>query len=266
VQERRAYVVDAFADAAFGGNPAGVVLLDDDAAVPDDDWLQAVAAEFRHAETAFVRPRADGAFDLRWFTPTTEVDLCGHATLAAAHIVANDGRTGRLTFHTRSGPLFAESVESEVRLDFPAQPPAPAAAPTGLQAALGTTPLGVTTNGTDVVVDLADADAVAAVRPDFAALALVECRGVIVTAPGAGVDGADFVSRFFGPRVGVDEDPVTGSAHCALGPLWADRLGRRDLVGVQLSARRGRVRVTVTGDRVHLTGRAVTVLAGRLLA
>lgn len=259
----RAYVVDAFTDAPFRGNPAGVVLLEPDVA-PCDEWLQQVAAEFRHSETAFVSERPDGALDLRWFTPAVEVDLCGHATLAAAHVLhAVAGRTST-TFHTRSGTLHASVTGDGIALDFPAQRAVTAPAPPGLAVALGVEVPEVHSDGSDLIVDLPSAEAVASLQPDLAALADVECRGVVVTAPAAVADH-DFVSRFFGPRVGVPEDPVTGSAHCTLGPLWGARLGRASLVGVQLSPRGGRVGVDVRGDRVTLRGRAVTVLAGELL-
>jgi PhzF family phenazine biosynthesis protein len=259
----RAYVVDAFTDAPFRGNPAGVVLL---AAgdVRSNEWMQQVAAEFRHSETAFVAEREDGSVDLRWFTPAVEVDLCGHATLAAAHVLHTVSGLDSMTFHTRSGTLHASVTAEGIALDFPAQRTVTLPAPTGLADALGVDVAEVHSDGSDLVVDLPAADAVASLQPDLAALADIDCRGVVVTAPAA-VDDHDFVSRFFGPRVGVPEDPVTGSAHCTLGPLWAGRLGRTTLVGVQLSLRGGRVGVDVRGDRVMLRGRAVTVLAGDLL-
>lgn len=267
----RAFVVDSFTDTAFRGNPAGVVLVD---APADAVWMQSVAAELRHSETAFVSPRP-GGYDLRWFTPLVEVDLCGHATLAAAHVLATGSSDpGPFAFETRSGTLTAEvGADGAITLDFPARAVSSAAAPDGLAAALGARPVGCYGNGMDLLVEVADARTVAELAPDIARLAEVDCRGVIVTAAtgesasagdGASSD-ADFVSRFFAPRVGVDEDPVTGSAHCALAPFWADRLGRESLVGAQLSGRGGHVAVRVTGDRVELTGRAVTVIAGELL-
>ncbi len=262
----RAFVVDAFTSSAFAGNPAGVVLPPEPV---DAAWMQQVAAEFRHAETAFLLARPDGSYDLRWFTPLVEVDLCGHATLASAHVLASIGVPGPITFHTRGGPLTATMDGAAIVLDFPACPVTSVDEPDGLSAALGIEMLGVYANGTDLLVEVADAARVAAVSPDFAALAAVECRGVIVTAPaaiGAAEDDHDFVSRFFAPRVGVDEDPVTGSAHCALGPFWGARLGRDTLTGVQLSARGGRVGVELRGSRVLLRGSAVTVLDGELLA
>jgi PhzF family phenazine biosynthesis protein len=263
----RAFVVDAFTDTAFRGNPAGVVQVD---APADAVWMQSVAAELKHSETAFVSPRP-GGYDLRWFTPLVEVDLCGHATLAAAHVLATgSGDPGPFAFETRSGTLTARVLsDGAVTLDFPARAVSPVRAPDGLDAALAVEPLGCYGNGMDLLVEVADARAVASLRPDIALLAEVDCRGVIVTAAGDGssgaAQGADFVSRFFAPRVGVDEDPVTGSAHCALAPFWSERLGRESLVGAQLSGRGGRVVVRVAGDRVELTGRAVTVIAGELL-
>jgi PhzF family phenazine biosynthesis protein len=259
----RAFVVDAFTDIAFAGNPAGVVLLDGPA---DEAWMQAVAAELRHSETAFVRARPDGDYDLRWFTPTVEVDLCGHATLASTHVLATTGRLGRFAFHTRSGVLTATVSGGAIELDFPSQAVAPVPEPTRLVEALGVSPLGVYGNGVDLLVEVSDADTVRTLAPDLEVLSTVECRGVIVTAAAAPDAEHDFVSRFFGPRVGVDEDPVTGSAHCALGPFWAERLGRTSLTGVQLSARGGRVAVDVRGERVLLVGAAVTVLGGELHA
>jgi PhzF family phenazine biosynthesis protein len=260
----RIFVIDAFTDRAFSGNPAGVVLLEHDA---DAGWMQRVAGEMHHSETAFVQPRTDGSFALRWFTPTVEVDLCGHATLATAHALASDGAPGTFCFDTRSGVLNATVADDgTIGMNFPAKPVRPVAEPAGLADALGTAPRGVYGNGMDLLVELADAAAISALSPDLSALAALECRGVCVTAAaGAGAD-RDFVSRFFAPAVGVDEDPVTGSAHCALGPFWAARLGRRDLSGVQCSPRGGRVGVRVEGDRVTLTGRAVTVLDGELRA
>lgn len=261
----RIFVVDAFTDQPFRGNPAAVVLVDREL---DDGWMQQLAAEMRHSETAYVRPRPDGDHDLRWFTPGAEVDLCGHATLATAHVLAGLGTAGTFRFHTRSGVLTATAGRGTIELDFPAQPPTPRTAPDGLAAALGIEPgvelVSCHGNGTDVLVEVPDAATVRDLVPDITALAAVECRGVIVTAAAdAGAD-VDFVSRFFAPRVGVDEDPVTGSAHCALAPFWAERLGRTSLVGAQLSARGGRVACELRGQRVGLSGAAVTVLEGSL--
>lgn len=264
----RVFVIDAFTSAAFGGNPAGVVLLDEAA---DDDWMQCVAAELQHSETAFVLRRStaheDGDYGLRWFTPTVEVQLCGHATLATTHALHSTGAGDQFVFHTLSGELRT-NVDSEgtVSMDFPASASTPIETPAGLAAALGSVPVSVHRAREDVLVELADAAAVAGLTPDIPALAEIEARGVIVTA--AAADGADhdIVSRFFGPRVGVDEDPVTGSAHCALAPFWAARLARTSLRAAQLSARGGRLDVELLGDRVLLRGRAVTVLDGSLTA
>jgi PhzF family phenazine biosynthesis protein len=258
----RIFVVDAFTDRAFSGNPAGVVLLDGDA---DAEWMQHVASEMRHAETAFVRSRAPGSFELRWFTPAVEVDLCGHATLATAHALASDGAPGPFAFHTRSGVLHATVAgDGAIGLDFPAMPVRPVDEPAGLAGALGVTRVGVYGNGMDLLVELTDEAAITALSPDLSALATLECRGVCVTAAADAGTDRDFVSRFFAPAVGVDEDPVTGSAHCALGPFWAARLGRDRLSGVQCSPRGGQVDVRVRGDRVALSGRGVTVLDGEL--
>jgi PhzF family phenazine biosynthesis protein len=237
------------------------VLLDSPA---DAAWMQHVAAELRHSETAFVVPRSDGGYDLRWFTPLAEVRLCGHATLAAGHVLAERGASGPFAFHTHSGVLTAALDDGDIVLDFPAQPPVPVDTPLGLAAALGVEPLASYGNGVDVLVEVADEATVRSVIPDIEALHNVECRGVIVTAPADEGSDADFVSRFFAPRVGVDEDPVTGSAHCALAPFWSQRLGKTALVGAQLSPRGGRIAVELRGERVLLRGRAVTVLDGSL--
>jgi len=262
----RAFVVDAFTDTVFGGNPAGVVLCDLANPPPRTAWMQQVAAEFRHAETAFLRRRGDGDHDLRWFTPLVEVDLCGHATLASAHVLASLGVPGPLRFHTRSGVLTATVDGAAITLDFPAQPVHPCAVPDGLAAAFGIEVPVAYTNDVDVLVEVPDASTLAALAPDLRALREVPCRGVVVTAAAEAGADHDFVSRFFAPRVGVDEDPVTGSAHCALGPYWGKRLGRGALSGVQLSPRRGRVGVELRGARVSLRGSAVTFLEGQLRA
>ncbi|HKC29044.1 MAG TPA: PhzF family phenazine biosynthesis protein, partial [Jatrophihabitans sp.] len=215
----RLFVIDAFTDVPFRGNPAGVVLLD---APAEPSWMQAVAAELKHSETAFVRHRDDGDYDLRWFTPATEVDLCGHATLAAAHALASADHAGPFAFHTRSGVLRCHlDAAGVVEMEFPAQPGEPIEEPPGLAAALGVAPKAVVSNGIDVLVEVENAAAVAELAPDIERLRGVECRGVIVTARADTDADHDFVSRFFAPRVGVDEDPVTGSAHCKLGPYWS---------------------------------------------
>jgi PhzF family phenazine biosynthesis protein len=257
------YQVDAFAREPFRGNPAAVCLLEGPVR---EAWMQAVAAEMNLAETAFVeRPEGgDDAFGLRWFTPTVEVDLCGHATLASAHVLWELGEEGsQLAFLTRSGRLTAERVEGGVQLNFPADPPARCDPPAGLAAALGAEPVATSRGRSFYLVELADAGAVRALTPDIAAVGALEASAVIVTAPGDG--DTDFVSRFFAPRFGIAEDPVTGAAHCCLAPYWEDRLGRTGLTGYQASARGGFVDVAVKGDRVLLTGQAVTILRGELL-
>jgi PhzF family phenazine biosynthesis protein len=256
----RIFQVDAFAQRPFTGNPAAVCLLDEPR---DDAWMQAVAAEMNLAETAFVERQGDG-FDLRWFTPTTEVDLCGHATLAAAHVLWEQGETAhRLRFRTRSGTLTAERADGLIHLDFPAEPARATDVPPDLEHALGALPQWVGRNRFDYLVEVADVATVRSLAPDFRGLRRFPGRGFIVTA--AGEEGCDFVSRFFAPGAGIDEDPVTGSAHCCLGPYWAARLGRSDLVGYQASPRGGYVGVHVAGERVVLSGPAVTVLRGELL-
>lgn len=255
--------VDAFTAVPYRGNPAAVCML---ASPRDAAWMQAVAAEMNLAETAFLAPRADG-FDLRWFTPTVEVDLCGHATLASAHALWDTGVLppgAAARFATRSGWLTCERRGGWIEMDFPEERAAPVDAPAGLAAALGAAPRWVGRNRFDYLVEVESAAAVRALVPDQAALAAVECRGVIVTAP-ADTPGHDFVSRFFAPRAGIPEDPVTGSAHCCLGPFWSERLGTPEVVGYQASARGGVVRVRPRGPRVTLAGQAVTVLRGHLV-
>ena len=263
----RIFHVDSFTAEPFTGNPAAVCLLD---GPEEPSWMQAVAAEMNLSETAFVERRDDG-FNLRWFTPVQEADLCGHATLAAAHVLWEEGEpASRLCFDTRSGILTAaRSPDGAILLDFPAEPVEQAAAPpAGLAAALGADPVWVGCNRLEWFWEVADAAAVRGLRPDFAgvAAACLPLRGVVVTAR-SDLDrpGADFVSRCFGPATGIDEDPVTGSSHCGLGPLWGERLGKSDLVGYQASARGGYVGVRLAGDRVVLSGQAVTVTRGELL-
>ncbi|NTU81595.1 MAG: PhzF family phenazine biosynthesis protein [Chloroflexales bacterium] len=218
------------------------------------------------AETAFLLPADDG-YTLRWFTPVAEVDLCGHATLASAHALWEQGLLAAdapARFHTRSGLLTCTRAGTWIAMDFPATPPVAAAPPPDLAATLGIAPLSVGRSPFDLLVELPDAAAVRELRPDLTRLAQLEVRGVIVTAPGD-TPGYDFVSRFFAPQVGVPEDPVTGSAHCCLGPFWGARLGKATLVGYQASARGGVVGVQLAGERVILRGQAVTVLRGELV-
>ena len=255
--------VDAFTDRPFGGNPAAVCVL---ASARDEEWMQLVAREMNLAETAFLVRRGDG-FDLRWFTPMCEVDLCGHATLASAHALWEDGHLpdGAIArFHTRSGVLTAERRDGLIWLDFPSTPAQPAPAPGELQGGLGVPLEFVGRTPFDYLVEVDREKTLLSLAPDLRMLAKLPVRGVIVTSRSA-TAGRDFVSRFFAPAAGVPEDPVTGSAHCALAPFWAERLGRHELIGYQASARGGEVRVRLAGDRVLLGGQAVTVLRGELL-
>jgi PhzF family phenazine biosynthesis protein len=255
-------LVDAFTDTPFAGNPAAVCLLE---APRDDGWMQAVAAEMNLPATAFVRAAGDG-FEIRWFTATTELELCGHGTLAAAHVLWESGRVAPeavARFQTPSGRLSAARREGWIELDFPAAPASVEEAPTDLIASLGVSAKWTGRNRLDWLVEVESASVVRAVAPDLARLGAVPTRGVIVTAP-ADDTRADFVSRFFAPRAGIPEDHVTGSAHCCLGPYWAARLGREALTGHQASPRGGFVRVRSAGERVILGGRAVTVLRGEL--
>ncbi|MBO0796050.1 MAG: PhzF family phenazine biosynthesis protein [Ktedonobacteraceae bacterium] len=255
--------IDAFTNTPFAGNPAGVCLLP---APRDELWMQNVAREMNLSETAFLLRQQDG-FHLRWFTPEVEVALCGHATLASAHFLWEAGHLApdeQARFHTLSGLLTAEREGDWIAMNFPAEVEQPAAAPPGLLAALGVEAPGyVGKNRFDYLIEVESEQAVRALRPDFTRLASVEARGIIVTSR-ASTPGYDFVSRFFGPRVGVNEDPVTGSAHCCLTPYWSRKLGRDDLLGYQASSRGGVVRVRLAGERVILAGQAVTVLRGEL--
>ncbi|WP_410535130.1 PhzF family phenazine biosynthesis protein [Streptomyces sp. KL2] len=270
----RIRIVDAFTGRPFAGNPAAVVLLDS-GPFPGDDRLQRLAAEVNLSETAYARPlpespEADWA--LRWFTPVTEVNLCGHATLATAHVLRSTGAAaGTVRFATRSGILTAEAAaDGSITLDFPTAPLTEIPVGEDVRAALGADVLSAHDTGPnvgDLLVEVADEKTVRTLAPDLAAVARLSHRGVIVTARASDEGGAyDYVSRFFGPAVGVDEDPVTGSAHTALAPLWSGRLGRDRLTGLQASARTGLVRTTLRGDRTLLTGEAVTVIDGELLA
>ena len=255
--------VDAFTDRPFAGNPAAVCILD---APADAAWMQSVAREMNLSETAFLSGPPSG-FNLRWFTPVAEVDLCGHATLATAHVLWSEGHLPAdqaARFQTRSGTLTAERRGEWIELDFPSQATHPQEAPAGLLAALGVRPQYVGKNKTDYLIEVASERDVRALAPDFGKFKSLPIRGVIVTSRSASA-GVDFVSRFFAPAVGVDEDPVTGSAHCALAPHWAARLSKDEMVGHQASARGGTVRVRIAGDRVKLGGQAVTVLKGELV-
>jgi PhzF family phenazine biosynthesis protein len=261
------YLVDAFATAPFGGNSAAVCLLDGPA---DAGWMQTVAAELRQPATAFVWPSGAG-FGLRWFVVASELTLCGHGTLAAAHALWEAGRLlldRPARFETVGGPLAARRAGSLIALDFPAEPVQPVVPPPHLVEALGVEPRAVARGRLDYLIELASEEDVRAVQPDVARLRQVETRGVIVTALAApGPDATyDVVSRFFAPSVGLDEDAVTGSAHCAIGPYWGKRLGRTTLMAYQASARGGTLTVRLNDSRVELAGPAVTVLRGSLLA
>ncbi|WP_432095779.1 PhzF family phenazine biosynthesis protein [Streptomyces sp. bgisy100] len=270
----RIRIVDAFTDRPFTGNPAAVLLLDGDA-FPDDAWLMRVAAEVNLSETAFAHPLPEGGdadWALRWCTPTTEVDLCGHATLATAHVLRTTGAaTGTIRFTTRGGLLTATADDDgSITLDFPTAPLTAVEVPDTVTAALGADVVSAHDTGPvvgDLLVELADEGAVRSLAPDLAAVARLNHRGIIVTARADDPSrGHDVVSRFFAPGSGIDEDPVTGSAHTALAPFWAPRIGRTDITGLQASARTGIVRTELRADRTLLTGNAVTVIDGELLA
>src|SRR5881394_2747483 len=257
--------VDAFTDRPFAGNPAAVCILPTSA---EPAWMQNVAREMNLAETAFLVPR-NGEYDLRWFTPAVEVDLCGHATLASAHVLWEDGllnTTAQARFHTKSGLLTADRHDSWIELDLPTTIASPAQPPPGLIDALGVKPRFVGRSRFDYLVEVDSESTVRRLEPDLNALARVDARGVIVTSLADKKSEYDFVSRFFAPQAGVPEDPVTGSAHCALTPYWSAKLGKQELVAYQASARGGVVRVRLNGERVRLGGQAVTVLRGELTA
>lgn len=272
VDDMRIRIVDAFTHRPFAGNPAGVLILD---SFPDDERLQSIALEVNHAETAFAHPLPEGGeadWALRWFTPATEVAMCGHATLATAHVLHSTGaHEGAVRFTTRSGVLVATPEEDgSITLDFPTAPLTPVEAPDGVAEALGAQPLSVFDTGPnigDLLVELADEKTIHGLSPDLRALGAYSERGIIATARAEDpARGYDFVSRCFFPNVGIDEDPVTGSAHTALAPFWSGRLGRPVLTGLQASPRSGRVRTELRGARTLLSGRAVTVIDGELLA
>ena len=255
------YHVDAFTGELFGGNPAGVCML---SAFLPDSTMQQVAAENRHSQTAFVVPRADGNFDLRWFTPTVEDDLCGHATLASAYVLALRQHTAwPVRFHSRSGVLTVAREQDGFELDFPARPPQPCETPVELLPALGLKAAQVM-RSRDYLVVVDHAEQVRALSPNIAALGKLASGigGTIVTAPGEG--DVEYVCRFFAPSIGIPEDPATGSIHCTLAPYWAARLGKQALRGQQLSARGGYVRCKIAGDRVKIAGKARLYLQGTI--
>jgi PhzF family phenazine biosynthesis protein len=257
--------VDAFTPTPFAGNPAAVCVL---GAPQPEQWMRDVAREMNLSETAFLAPQ-NGGYQLRWLTPAVEVALCGHATLASAHVLWQDGHLpeGRQArFHTRSGLLTADRHGDWIEMDFPSKPAVPAEAPGELLSALGVTAARyVGRNAFDYLVEIDSEEALRALAPDHSTLRKLPVRGIIVTARGER-DGFDFVSRFFAPGSGIDEDPVTGSAHTALAPYWAGQLGKSEMIGYQASARGGVVKVRLEGERVMLGGQAVTVMTGELLA
>ena len=259
------FQVDAFADKPFSGNPAAVCLMTED---KPDQWLQNVAAEMNLSETAFVWRLADAeGFRLRWFTPTMEVDLCGHATLATAHSLWQSGwlaEDDQAVFESRSGKLTATKKDDHIYLNFPATPAVDSPLPDDLKAAIDVQPIHTGKSREDFLIVVATADEVRNVNVDFQQMAKAESRGVILTAKS---DDAqfDFISRFFGPAVGIDEDPVTGSAHCCLAPFWSKRLGKDELVAFQASQRGGTLKLKVEGERIHIGGTAQTVSKGELL-
>lgn len=256
------YQVDAFTRQPFKGNPAAVCRLD---APHAEAWMQAVAAEMNLSETAFLLPEGDG-YRLRWFTPLVEVDLCGHATLASAHVLWESGALplgATASFYTRSGLLTASRREDWIELNFPAQRVEPIATPPGLVESLGVTPVFVGKTPFDFLVEVDSEEAVRQARPDFALLKTVAGRGIALTCR-ATTPGYDFISRFFAPQVGINEDPVTGSAHCVLTPFWGERLGKAQLRAYQASARGGELRLRLEGERVVIAGQAVTVFQGEL--
>jgi PhzF family phenazine biosynthesis protein len=257
--------VDAFTAVPFGGNPAAVCLLP---AVRPDAWMQNVAREMNLSETAFLHPRDGGGYNLRWFTPAAEVDLCGHATLASAHVLWEEGHlpAGEIArFHTRSGWLSATRHGEWIEMDFPATPDQPEAVPLELADGLRVSPKYVGRSKFDFIAEVESEEKLRQLDPDLNLLRTLNCRGVIVTSR-ASTPGYDFVSRFFAPAVGVNEDPVTGSAHSCLAPFWSARLGKTEMVAYQASARGGLVRVRMNGERVLMAGQAVTMLRGELQA
>ena len=258
----RVFQVDAFAERPFAGNPAAVCLL---TARAQEEWMQEVAGELNLAATAFVEPEEDG-FGLRWFTSRVELTLCGHGTLAAAHVLGEEGlldADDRATFHTRAGVLAARRHGQWIELDFPAEPADRVEVPDHLIRALGVTPVYVGRNRLDYLVEVESEEILRALAPERALVATLPVRGVIVTAQCS--REYDFLSRYFAPAIGIDEDQVTGSAHCCLGPFWGPRLRKDEMLAYQASPRGGVVRVGLAGDRVRLGGMAITVMRGNLL-
>lgn len=258
------YQVDSFTGQVFGGNPAGVCIMKE---VAPKEWMTNIAAEMNLSETAFLFPEKDG-YNLRWFTPEAEVELCGHATLATAHILWEQGHldiNNDDNFYTLSGLLTAKNLNKGIELDFPSTPPKECDAPNGLLEALGLDhPVYVGKNKFDYLIELDSPDKVRRLSPNFSDLKKTSARGIMVTAA-SDEKKYDFISRFFAPAFGIDEDPVTGSAHCTLGPYWAEKLGKTRLDAYQASKRGGEVGVAIDGDRIKLTGEAVTVFKLELL-
>src|SRR5215469_10080867 len=261
----RIVTVDAFTNVPFAGNPAAVCVMQEPR---PEEWLRSVAREMNLSETAFLLPR-DGEFDLRWLTPAVEVDLCGHATVASAHVLWEDGHLApgkQARFHTRSGQLTADRRGDWIELDFPVKIATVAEPPAELLPALGvTSPVAVAKNAFDYMVEIESEEELRGLSPDHSTLRKIPVRGVIVTARCA-TNGFDFISRFFAPGSGIDEDPVTGSAHTALGPYWGSKLGKVEMTAFQASARGGVVRLRLNGDRIILGGQAVIVMEATLLA
>jgi len=261
--------VDAFTSIPFSGNPAAVCIMDEPAT---DRWMQDVAKEMNLSETAFLVERSDGSnghadYDLRWFTPAVEVQLCGHATLASAHVLWEDGHLAQDTqirFHTASGLLTAHCRGDWIELDFPAQPDEPVEPPAGLLSALGVNALYVGKNQTDYLIQVESEEILKEIKPDWMALGRIDCRGVAITCQSSSLQ-YDFISRFFAPSSGLLEDPVTGSSHCYLGPYWGARLDKTELVAYQASDRGGVVKMSLAGDRVGLGGQAITVMRGEIV-
>jgi len=257
--------VDAFADKPFSGNPAAVCILP---SARDEQWMKNVALEMNLSETAFLTPAAEGGFNLRWFTPTVEVALCGHATLASSHVLWERGYLAadqHAKFHTKSGVLTATKSGEWITLNFPVSPAIAAPAPEGLIEALAVKPLFIGKNTFDYLVEVDSEEIVRSLKPNFSILYKLGVRGVMVTGPGSSSE-FDFVSRFFAPGSGIDEDPVTGSAHCALTPFWKAKLKKEELTAYQASARGGVLKLRMEGDRVLISGKAVTTLRGELYA
>ncbi len=260
------WTVDAFSHEIFHGNPAGVCIVEQ---FPEEDLMQKIAAEINLSETAFVIPKQHGHYDIRWFTPVTEVNLCGHATLAAAHILWNDHGIAKefekIYFDSHSGILAAQNNKDSITLDFPAYNTELISMPDGLSEALGISPIALSKANDDYIVELHSTKAVKKLTPDISKLKEIDCSSIIVTASGNEGDEYDFVSRVFAPRDGIDEDPVTGSAHCKLAPYWSERLGKNEFLAYQASKRGGVLKIRYEHERTFLTGEAVTAFAGKFL-